>query len=164
MSVVIHFTTDPFNSVLVLLFWIVPPLLFLMGVRFLGYNSADSTFNMNWIMVSDFVFCISVFVCIMHFEQISYYVGYLFSYFALFFALLVSPSSAFLRSFYFISDFSQVYTLDQIDAIHILTDTLKKPDFYYEVISEVLLTCVVLGDILSMCMSGAPLNSKSRFC
>ena len=75
----------------------------------------------------------------------SYYFGYLFSYFALFFALLV-------------------YTLDQIDAIHILTDTLKTPEFYYEVISEVLLACVVLGDILSMCMSGAPLNSKSRFC
>ena len=77
--------------------------------------------------------------------QVSYYFGYLFSYFALFFALLV-------------------YTLDQIDAIHILTDTLKTPEFYYEVISEVLLACVVLGDILSMCMSGAPLNSKSRFC
>ena len=56
------------------------------------------------------------------------------------------------------------YTLDQIDAIHVLTDTLKTPEFYYEVISEVLLACVVLGDILSMCMSGAPLNSKSRFC
>ena len=97
--------------------------------------------------------------------------GYLFSYFALFFALLVSPSPPphSFSSSSFCSLLShvvvlQVYTLDQIDAIHILTDTLKKPEFYYEVISEVLLACVVLGDIMSMCMSGAPLNSKSRFC
>ncbi len=100
----------------------------------------------------------------MCFVQVSYYVGYLFSYFALFFALLVSHTSALHIPLCSVFDAAQVYTLDQIDAIHILTDTLKKPDFYYEVISEVLLTCVVLGDILSMCMSGAPLNSKSRFC
>jgi hypothetical protein len=69
MSVVIHFTTDPFNSVLVLLFWLVPPLFFMIGVRVLGYNSTDGTFNMNWIMVCEVVltalclFCLSVFVC-----------------------------------------------------------------------------------------------------
>ncbi len=77
--------------------------------------------------------------------QASYYGGYLVAYFGLFMSLLV-------------------YTLDQINAIHILTDTLKKPEFYYEVIAEILLACVCIGDILSMCMSGAPLNSKSRFC
>ena len=55
---------------MVLLFWFVPPLLFLLGVRFLGYSARTDSFNMNWIMVS-------------------YYFGYLFSYFALFFALLV---------------------------------------------------------------------------
>jgi hypothetical protein len=55
MSVVIHFTTDPFNSVLVLLFWLVPPLFFMIGVRVLGYNSTDDTFNMNWIMVCEVV-------------------------------------------------------------------------------------------------------------
>ena len=99
MSVIIHFTTDPFNSVLVLLFWLVPPLFFLAGVRFLGYNAEDSTFNMNWIMVCQkcqkLLLHICVLTCMMCFEQISYYVGYLFSYFALFFALLVSPSTAF---------------------------------------------------------------------
>jgi hypothetical protein len=36
-----------------LLFWCVPPFLFLMGVRFLSFNSKDSSFNMNWIMVCD---------------------------------------------------------------------------------------------------------------
>ena len=50
-SLVVHNTTDTFNSVLVLLFWFVPPLLFFLGVRLLGYNSNDSSFNMYWIMV-----------------------------------------------------------------------------------------------------------------
>jgi hypothetical protein len=105
MSVIVHFTTDPFNSVLVLLFWLVPPVLFLTGVRFLGYNSHDSTFNMNWIMVCEGMMrCIRALMCMMRFEQISYYVGYLFSYFALFFALLVSLSTVLPVTIYNVSD------------------------------------------------------------
>ena len=51
-----------------------------------------------------------------------------------------------------------VYCLNQQGYLHLLREILQQASFYEEMIAEIMLSCVVLGDILAVSISAASMG------